>query len=157
MIKQPIKRNKHLQSLSREHHTGLLACWKIRQGLKKNIDPLRIKKYFLFFWEGHLKKHFEEEEVLLFNGRGGKITLALLQHDQIRKLVTELSNTIDELPAILQKLQSELQEHIRYEEREVFPYIEVSLTLNELERIGTLLIKDHIYSFCDDYPDEFWK
>jgi hypothetical protein len=37
---KPIKRNKHLKWLSRDHHFGLLACWKIRQGLKiKLIQP----------------------------------------------------------------------------------------------------------------------
>ena len=33
----PIKRSEYLKPLSRDHHQGLLLCWKIRTGLKKGI------------------------------------------------------------------------------------------------------------------------
>ena len=43
----PIKRSEFLKPISREHHHGLLLCWKIRAGLKKGIEPERIKLYQL--------------------------------------------------------------------------------------------------------------
>jgi len=45
----PIKRSIALQPLSREHHHGLLLCWKIRTGLKKGIDIDRIKNIQIGF------------------------------------------------------------------------------------------------------------
>ena len=51
---KPIKRNKSIQSISREHHHGLLLCWKIRQGMKKNIEPQRIKVYVDWFYNEYI-------------------------------------------------------------------------------------------------------
>ncbi len=45
----PIKRSEFLIQLSRDHHFTLLFCWKIKEGLKKDI-PLILKDYVLFFW-----------------------------------------------------------------------------------------------------------
>ena len=35
---KPIKRHKAIQPLSREHHQGLLLCWKIGKGFEKGIE-----------------------------------------------------------------------------------------------------------------------
>ena len=67
MPEKPIKRNENLITLSKDHHFGLLFCWKIRQGLKAEIELDRIRKYINYFWEFHLKQHFIEEETILFN------------------------------------------------------------------------------------------
>ncbi len=67
MADKPIKRNENMVPLSRDHHFGLLFCWKIRQGLKAKIDLERIRKYILHFWKSHLEQHFKEEETLLFS------------------------------------------------------------------------------------------
>jgi hypothetical protein len=58
----PIKRDKALQEVSREHHHGLLLCWKIRKGFSKGIEPERIKRYADWFYKTHLISHFEVEE-----------------------------------------------------------------------------------------------
>ena len=47
----PIKRHQAIVSFSKDHHFGLLLVWKIRQGLKKSIDPVRISNYVLFFFK----------------------------------------------------------------------------------------------------------
>ena len=39
MTTKPLKRHAGLVELSRDHHHGLLLSWKIRQGLKKEIEP----------------------------------------------------------------------------------------------------------------------
>lgn len=41
---QPLKRIEQLQYLSHEHHYGLQVCWKIRQGLSKDVSFERIKR-----------------------------------------------------------------------------------------------------------------
>ncbi len=65
-MSQPIKRHPSLQSLSREHHYGLLLSWKIREGFKREVPPERIKKYTNWFWENHLAPHFQFEESYIF-------------------------------------------------------------------------------------------
>ena len=53
----PIKRHSALLEFSREHHFGLLLVWKVRQGLKKDIDLIRITDYIVFFFEKDLIQH----------------------------------------------------------------------------------------------------
>jgi iron-sulfur cluster repair protein YtfE (RIC family) len=61
-----MKRNDNIVWLSRDHHSGLLCSWKVRQGVKKEIEPGRIKNYILYFFENHLEDHFKAEEEVLF-------------------------------------------------------------------------------------------
>ena len=64
MNRKPIRRNENILKLSKEHHFSLLFCWKIRQGLKMNIDASRIVKYAQYFHAHFLRLHFREEELL---------------------------------------------------------------------------------------------
>ena len=67
----PIKRHSALLEFSREHHFGLLLVWKIRQGLKRDIDLIRITDYTVFLFEKDLIQHFKEEEKNLFSKIAG--------------------------------------------------------------------------------------
>ena len=49
-----------------------------------------------------------------------------------------------------------LKNHIRFEERVVFPNYEEQLTLQQIEEIGKQLGEIH-HKEEDQYPDEFWK
>lgn len=40
-----MKRHAALVQLSRDHHYGLLLCWKLKEGLKKEIEVERMSKY----------------------------------------------------------------------------------------------------------------
>ena len=66
MDRPPIKRHSALQGVSREHHHGLLLCWKIRTGVSKNIPLERIKMYADWFYATYLVPHFELEETHIF-------------------------------------------------------------------------------------------
>ena len=59
---KPIKRHPAIQHFSRDHHFGLLLCWKIREGFRRNVDPERMKKYTDWFFEVYQKPHFDMEE-----------------------------------------------------------------------------------------------
>jgi hemerythrin-like domain-containing protein len=154
--KKPIKRSEHIVTLSRDHHAGLLFCWKIKEGLKKEIDFLRINKYVKFFWEQHLKEHFREEEALLFDQVDNDLTK---QGKEEHKLLNEWFNRIisDNLkdPQEYLSFTELLINHIRFEERVLFPYLEAQLPASTLLAIGTYLEQHHV-SFNDDYADEFW-
>jgi hemerythrin-like domain-containing protein len=148
----PIKRSKHIAPLSRDHHHGLLFCWKIRQGLKKEIDPGRIAGYVRYFWDTHLKAHFREEETLLFNRIVDyQCGQALLQHAAIEKLIG--MQDADALAA----LADLMERHIRFEERELFPHIEARLPADVLAQVGAELEALHAGHVKDDYKDEFWR
>lgn len=142
--------------LSKDHHFGLLFSWKMKEGLKKNIEFSRIKKYINFFWEGHLKEHFQEEETLLFNQMDdplceqGKAEHRLLA-DKLKKLNENVKDAeeITEFAALLIN-------HIRFEERTLFPHLETVLPESVLSNVCEILTRQHAVPFKDDYPDEFW-
>ena len=92
MPNKPITRNENLKWLTKEHHFGLLATWKINQGITTRIDTDRIKKYIFFFWENYLNRHFDEEEKLLFiKINDHEISEALQQHNNIRTIIKNYS------------------------------------------------------------------
>ncbi len=151
-IKQPIKRIEALQPFSRDHHYGLLLCWKIREGLKRNIPPERIKNYIDWFWATYLKHHFEEEEKWLFPILGNENKLVLQALDEHKRIKLLFSMEIADVDTLL-KIEQEVNEHIRFEERVLFNEIQRLATSAQLESIAAL----EIDSIEDDWYDEFWK
>jgi iron-sulfur cluster repair protein YtfE (RIC family) len=87
-------------------------------------------------WDSELRDHFEEEERLL----GPLLDPALLQ-----RLIAEhrqIANQIVELPSSMGDLGNALHDHIRWEERVLFPWLEIHATeeqLADLEREANLL------------------
>lgn len=152
----PIKRSEHLVRLSREHHSGLLFCWKIRQGLKKNANTERIRKYVEYFWQHDLADHFREEEDILFAPKkdDDKVKKALQEHVEIKALIDSVTKNNAPEPGLLTSLADAVDNHIRYEERELFPYLETAFTPEQLIRIGEQL--NAAPSSDDNYTDEFW-
>ncbi|MCR9227916.1 MAG: hemerythrin domain-containing protein [Flavobacteriaceae bacterium] len=153
MAGTPIKRHKALQGVSREHHHGLLLCWKIRTGLSKKVAPKRIKTYVDWFFKTHLIPHFELEETYIFPilGMGNpKIKKALREH---RRLVRLFTSNVDLIRRLVQ-IEEELEQHIRYEERQLF---------NEIQKIASdaqldLIEKYHNHEkFKDNIHDPFWN
>src|SRR5690606_578003 len=115
MSTSPIKRNESLKPFSRDHHHGLLLCWKIRTGLKKGIALSRIKLYANWFFETHLLPHFEAEERHVFPILGNQndlIKKALADHRRLKRL---FEDEID-LEKTLSQIEEELESHIRFEE-----------------------------------------
>ncbi|MCE9540525.1 MAG: hemerythrin domain-containing protein [Bacteroidetes bacterium] len=148
-----IKRNEFLKPLSREHHHGLLLCWKIRIGLKKNVDPERIKKYVDWFYENHLIPHFEIEEESIFPILGNEhelIKRALAEHRRLKRLF----ESTEEILKSLSLIEEELESHIRFEERILFKEIQSVATVDQLK----LLELSHTESkFIDNLTDSFWE
>ncbi len=157
MPDKPIKRNENIVPLSRDHHFGLLFCWKIRQGLKAKIEFKRIREYILYFWEFHLEQHFKEEETLLFNQVRNKLCDGgINQHTAIKNIITTLTAFTKKEEEVYASLASLVDEHIRFEERILFPYLESVLPAEKLAEIGAQLKEMHIEPEQDNYPDEFW-
>lgn len=148
---KPIKRSVALTPLSREHHSGLLLSWKIREGFKQNVALERIKRYTYWFWEHHLQAHFEFEERYIFpilNKENELIIQALQEHKRLKQLFSETAIIKQNLSSI----EKELVSHIRFEERELFKEIECVATEHELKMIE----KEHSKNIIEEWEDQFW-
>jgi hemerythrin-like domain-containing protein len=157
MEQKPLKRNKHIIQLSKDHHFTLLFSWKIRQGLKLDVDTKRIKKYVQYFWQNDMQAHFREEEEILFAPvQDVKVQKAIDDHREIKELVDAVVQTPESeaTPEQLSLLANTIDAHVRYEERELFPHLEKTLTTEQLENIGAQLSKEA--ALHDDFEDEFW-
>jgi hemerythrin-like domain-containing protein len=152
---KPIKRSEQLAPLSREHHEGLLFVWKLKQGLKNGTDIKTIAEYVQWFWEGHLQEHFREEEEILARYLPADDALVhrmIDEHQSIEALVHINENIADD--ALLEQLANELNDHIRFEEREFFPHAEKTISVEALNAIYEQLSKEPAQ--CGAWPNEFW-
>src|SRR5688572_1223707 len=152
----PIKRNEHIVQLSREHHHSLLFVWKIRQGISKNVEIKRIKNYIEYFTQHHLFPHFDDEENILFvlAAQNSGVQKAIDDHQKIRLLLQSVAQTDDgdtNASDLLMQLAQCLDDHVRYEERTLFPELETLLTPSQLESVGHILNHDLESKPTDDY------
>ena len=88
-----MKRNKNLETLSWEHHEGLVLAFRLERGLKTNVDIKLVTDYLLFVWDQILKHHFwQEEQTLqqpLQRSQDGQLLLKQMmnEHRQFNDLV----------------------------------------------------------------------
>ena len=150
---KPIKRSQELTQLSKEHHEALLLVWKIRQGIRKGVAPERIARYCRWFWDAHLVEHFKSEEDLLplvLSKDHLLLQKMLDDHDVIQRRIKGLpDNNVESLELLAQSIN----DHVRFEERQLF---------NEVEKIATpeqLALISEGLNETDGLPvweDEFW-
>ena len=157
-MNKPIKRNENLVPVSREHHATLLFCWKLRNGVKAEINPERITKYVNWFYQNHIQHHFKTEEKLLFTDFNDEmVQRALNEHQLILAKINEINVKAKENSYVLfNELADLVDGHTRFEERQLFPYLEETFSEDELEKIGEILHGDE-HSAVENYEDEFWK
>ena len=154
----PQKRDKSLVPLSREHHFGLLFCWKLRQGLKNGTDLEVMRAYVRYFWDNILKEHCQEEEWLLERVLPNDDTQRARLHEE-HKLLEALVELVEEGSRmnkdLFRVLEQDLNDHIRWEERELFPYLQAAAHSDDLELAGQLLAHKHDPR-NDTFTPEFW-
>ena len=157
MEQKPIKRDPSIVEFSKDHHFALLLCWKIREGIRKTIEPTRISQYVVHFFDNDLSNHFSEEENLLFSQLSEKDPLRVQaedDHAQIRKLVENIRKNKDD-ETLLVSFADLLDKHIRFEEREFFQYLENTLTKEQLKDVYEGLEK-HPVICNEEWRDPFW-
>lgn len=144
-----MKRAKQLQPLSRQHHLGL----NLSRHAKECIDePAEISKHWLNItnYLQEMQNHFRIEDNLIVD--------ALQPYQDTNPEVASVLNTLDEQHKALYQLMREgeasessqrhpvtvtqvrelatlLYDHVRFEERELFPLVERYLTEAELDTI----------------------
>jgi len=138
-----MKRAEALRPLSREHLGALLTAKRLREAT--DLDEARST--FLDFWQGDGVRHFRiEEEVLLPTwavhaevDRDG-VARMLDEHLAIRReaLRFEAGQTnLEEAQALGQLLH----DHVRFEERQLFPKVEGALDDSSLARLAVAIEK----------------
>ena len=155
----PIKRSKELQPLSRQHHNGLFFCLLLEKAVKKQADKILMRDFCQYFWLKDLQHHFELEEKNLspfssYDELQEGIDRMLEEHAFIRKFFTN-PDILNEY-SIFDQLQDLLDKHIRFEERELFPLIQIVINEEEMQTIGRAF-ENEINNNCSEYPIKFWE
>ncbi|HEX5171753.1 MAG TPA: hemerythrin domain-containing protein [Cyclobacteriaceae bacterium] len=152
---KPLKRHAAFYVLSHDHHDGLMLCWKIRSGLSRKIDPMRIKSYTNWFYSTQLLPHFEMEEKVIFpllEPENEMTRKALADHRRLRRLFEDN----EDVNRSLSRIEEELEDHIRFEERVLFEEIQRRLSNDALERlVSNPALRSSNARW--DWGDEFWK
>lgn len=139
----PIKRSKQLAPLSREHHESLLFAWKIRQGIKYGTSNESLVEYCNWFWENHLKDHFKKEEEAFSQ-------ILSVDHPMMKKMIDDHEaieiklKQLSEFPGNegFERLAQIIIYHVRFEERELFNYIEQIAGNEKLNSISRSLVTE---------------
>ena len=132
-----MRRSEPLIPLSHDHHHGLVVCRHIREAIARSEDPERISTYVQDFWANDLARHFDEEEQCFFTllpPDDGLVQQALDEHRQMRKMITQISEaaTVETLT----EFGKLLEQHIRFEERSLFPHLEQQVPAALLSAAG---------------------
>jgi hemerythrin-like domain-containing protein len=159
-----LHRDQALQPLSRQHHQGLMVSLLLTKGLKKNLATKPMRDFILQFWQDDLCKHFEVEEKTLkplaksYASLEPLITRMLLEHQQIVLIINRINNVAraEQLETI-KAFADQLELHIRFEERELFEQIQLTLSEEDMSVLNlafnTIAEKD----FCERYDNKFWE
>jgi iron-sulfur cluster repair protein YtfE (RIC family) len=140
-----MKRHPSLQPLSREHHLVLAQARAIRWALSgRGGTPREARATFLAVWKGLIAQHFVAEElwILPLIPRREDVERMRDEHESLRALAERLSHTEsgDEPDhELLRRLARGLDDHIRWEERHLFPAIESSTPPEMLREAGEKL------------------
>lgn len=136
-----MKRAEALRPLSREHLVALITA----KRLKEAGDLEEASRAFLDFWEGDGARHFRVEEEVLLPGwalhaevdRDG-VRRMLEEHLAIRRGALRLEAgeaTLEEA----RQLGVLLHDHVRFEERQLFPLVEEALDSAALDRLAAAI------------------
>ena len=152
------KRHQAIVSFSKEHHFGLLLSWKIRNGLKRGVEEKRVSEYVLYIFKEDLAKHFKDEETLLFSklpADDKMIAQAVKGHHALKQLAVAIEASKNDT-ALLNRFADELEDHIRYEERILFNYLQENVDAEELEKIEQRL-PSNSREIEEQWKDCFWE
>ncbi len=144
-----MKRANQLQPLSRQHHLGLHVG---RHGKECADNPQQIAEHWqaLSSYMHDMRHHFELEDDLIVNSLqphyatqpevASVLDKLAEQHKLLRELTASIEASLEtqaSLPNVAQvrELADLLYDHVRFEERELFPITEKYLTKAELDAI----------------------
>jgi len=138
-----VKRSAALTPLSREHQHALALALALTRAT--DDDAAGLSRRAAAFWQDESGPHFEQEETVLLpvlarhaGDDDTDISRVQAEHADLRGRFARLAASAGR-PADLHELGRRLTDHVRFEERELFPRIESLLGEEELARVGRLL------------------
>jgi hypothetical protein len=142
----PLTRHPALQPFSRDHHAGLVRSQQLLRAARGSADDRRAAlAAFLAAWTVDIETHFDDEDRILGSllGDDQRHHLAA-QHREIRSLVQHargLGPQDDPGEEWLSGLGQKLNDHIRWEERQLFPAVEQAVCPKVLEQLGEVTVR----------------
>ena len=125
-----MKRDHRLHGLTSDHHQGLVLARRIAQG---KLDAAAVRERF----DAELEPHFLAEEELMLpalEAAGERDLVSRTWHDHAT-LRAHVAAAERGQPGQLAAFAALLEEHIRFEERELFPAAEARIPESALDRI----------------------
>ena len=141
-----MKRHKALHPLSHDHHLGLIVARRLIKTGEGKFPVMETLDGFLEFWRESLEPHFAAEEAVfpLPEGNNGDMAMTVrmrAEHDALRMPLQFLTGRDeDRLRILLYEIGQALHDHIRFEERELYPALEKSLSEAEMSALGEVLV-----------------
>ena len=134
-----MRRSPALAPLSRDHHRALAMAQEMVRADQHDAGSVAAR--FVDFLSRHELAHFKLEETLLLPPlaatRKELADRVLEEHESLRSAMRRLADpsSAGDL-ALLRQTGVLLRDHVRMEERELFPYLEETLGVADLEDIG---------------------
>lgn len=137
-------RSPQLAPLSREHQVALAVALQLSRATAEDVAPAVSR--FAGFWADAGSPHFDAEERLLLPALASSSAgiaageRMRAEHDELRSLAADLlGDAVPPGAAAANRLGDRLREHVRFEERELFPLLERELTEAQLDALGRAL------------------
>jgi hypothetical protein len=130
-----VKRAPALVPLSREHHEALVLARRACEPWRPQAQPDALREHVLQRWDAQFEAHFACEEAHLLPalqaaGEPDAAAEALRQHAAVRAAIARLrKGDLDALPA----WGEAMRDHVKWEERQLFPLAERVLDLGGLQ------------------------
>ena len=139
-----MKRSEFLQVLPRGHHQGLFVALRLRRATSASAADAR--RAIVEFWQTDGRQHFRVEDDLLLPAYARHrpadepaVVRVLIEHVDLRRRAAELEAGGSPSLTDVHELGDRLEQHIRHEERVLFPAIEAVLPDAELSELTKAL------------------
>lgn len=138
----PQKRDESLQPLSRDHYLGLVHAERLRKSANAEDAAVRRQALseFLDAWRREITAHFDDEERLLCELMSDDECVELHEQHQVLHTLAEQAHEhrahVEPGAEFCQQLGETLRDHIRWEERTLFPAIQQRATPAQLEALA---------------------
>lgn len=137
-MKKGIKRHPCLQPLSRDHLIALMGAQRLMKAGDGEITVEDGLAFFFNVWDEEVTQHLIDEEEILPDFIKDKEDLdrLLSDHEKLREYVKQLKEggTKSNLE-LLSEAGRFLDSHVRWEEREFFPKLEKTNSVEKIEKL----------------------
>jgi hemerythrin-like domain-containing protein len=154
-INPKASRNKNLYVFSHEHHHALVFASRLQKSEK--TDKNTLKRYVHNFWGNYLDSHFSNEESsFLHLIDDPKIKDQFLsEHEIICSLANDITISKKDITTMSLELSELIRQHVKFEEKILFPWLQKNLTEEQLDKIGDSLKDVNVQA--DEFEPHFWE